>query len=195
MKLPPTGDAQAPVGAVRPADESTRMKLYKRESLWKPHIAQGEVAVIDMDMNGFITYWSPKAQATYGWDEVDIIDKHISILYSTCDTAHGKASFELRATERKGAFSSFAWQRRKNEQKFWSYSETQVISNEQGQRIGIRKLIVELDLSVIKYKTNLSHHQHDKCEAKIERPLQIDPLAAAQALTSRSPHQSRGFQY
>ncbi|MBX9568739.1 MAG: PAS domain-containing protein [Candidatus Obscuribacterales bacterium] len=197
MKLLPTGESGAPVEAVRPTDESARMKLYKRESLWKPHIAQGEVAIIDMDMNGFITYLSPKALSTYGWDEVDIINKHISILYSNCDVAHGKAAFELRATEHKGAFSSFAWQRRKNEQHFWSYSESQVITDANGERKGIRKLIVELDLSVIKYKTNMTihnHHQKDQHEAKTVSPLQIDP-PTAQALTATCRHQSKGFQY
>lgn len=200
MKLPPAGESGAPVESV---DENARMKLYKRESLWKPHIAQGEVAIVDMDMNGFITHLSPKAISIYGWDAVDIINKHVSQLYSNCDVAHGKAAFELRATERKGAFSSFAWQRRKNEQQFWSYSESQVIHNEKGERTGIRKLIVELDLSVIKFKTNSQHHHHNhnkpaRLEPTTERPLAIDPSLdrlTAQALTPTSRHQSKGSRY
>lgn len=197
MKSPPTGESAAPAEAVRPIDESARMKLYKRESLWKPHIAQGEVAIIDMDLNGFITYLSPKALSMYGWDEVDIIDKHVSILYSTCDTAHGKAAYEVRAAEKKGAFSSFAWQRRKNEQQFWSYAESQVVTNDTGQRVGIRKLIVELDLSVIKYKTSVPPQQHQAIkhqgDTTTEHPLKIGP--SAQALIAACRHQWRGFQY
>lgn len=134
--------------------ETARMKLYKRESLWKPHIARGEVAVIDMDLNGFITSWSPTAERIYGWDEVDVINKHASVLFSNCEIAHGKAAYEIRATEHKGAFTSFSWQMRKNAQHFWSYSENQILFGRDGHPSGIRKLVVELNLNDMPTQTN-----------------------------------------
>lgn len=107
------------------------------------HRPTGEVAYFETDENGFITFWSHKAEKLYGFDAEEIISKHISTLYATVDLKYGKAVHELMAVEAKGACFSYGWQKKKNGQDFWSYSECQTMKDQMGNIRGYRKFVVE----------------------------------------------------
>ncbi len=93
----------------------------------------GEVASIDVDASGFVTAWSLTAERLYGFEQDEIIGKHISALYCVGDLLNGRAAYELNATRSRGKYCVSGWQQRKNGQEFWSYSESKTIDS--GYRI------------------------------------------------------------
>lgn len=97
--------------------ENSHLKLHRKESLLHPNL-QGDIAEMELDLNGFITEWSRAAEKIYGWDDAEAVGKHISLMYLNSDLSNGKASSELRAAEHRGAYFSFGWQVKKNGKQF-----------------------------------------------------------------------------
>lgn len=128
-------------------NENSRLKFFRKESILRPEAARENVADFELDANGFITSWSIKAEKLYGWDEVEILNQHVSNLYPRKDLEHGKSALELRATENRGAYFSFGWQRKKNGKEFWCYSESQIVRDNNGRVLGFRRSVVETGLS------------------------------------------------
>jgi PAS domain S-box-containing protein len=103
----------------------------------------GLLATFEMDQNGFITYWSPKAEQLYGYEAYQITGKHAATLYTPGDLIHGKLRHELQCAGAKGAYFTFGWQKRENEEAFWAYSEWQAVKDDRGRLLGYRKSVVE----------------------------------------------------
>lgn len=102
-----------------------------------------DAAVFDLDENGFVTYWSEKAEQVYGYDRESMVGKHIASLYLAADLLHHKPAHELKAAAFHSPYFTFAWQKNKDGREFWAYSEYQVIRDGSGGLLGFRKSIVE----------------------------------------------------
>lgn len=87
------------------------------------HKFGSELASIQTDLSGFIINWSISAEQMYGFNYDEIISKHISELYCEGDLKHGRAAHELHTTFLNGGYKTCGWQRRKNGQLFWTYTE------------------------------------------------------------------------
>ncbi len=103
----------------------------------------GDVAVFHLDIYGFISSWSPQAEALYGYDPDEMIGKHISSLYSTGDLLHGRPALELQTAANQSSYYSVGWQKRKNGQTFWAYSEYQAVKEADGEISGYKRLVLE----------------------------------------------------
>lgn len=95
----------------------------------KRPIERKAAAIIELDPNGFISSWSPEAELMYGYERDEIIGKHFASLYCDGELEQGRATHELMAAEKRQAYCVFGWQRRKNGQQFWTYSESSKTSD------------------------------------------------------------------
>jgi PAS domain S-box-containing protein len=94
-------------------------------------------AVIELDKNGFITLWSPRAEQLYGYDAEEMLSKHVSSLYCNGELEQGRAAHELNAIARRKTYNVFGWQMRKGGQQFWTYTQTMKTAN------GSRLIVIE----------------------------------------------------
>jgi PAS domain S-box-containing protein len=108
----------------------------------------GAVAIFETDKNGFITSWSPNAEQVYGYEPYDMVGKHMADLYTAGDLLHGKLTHELRSVESRGAYFTFGWQKRNNENEFWAYTEFEAIKDNSGKLLGYRKYVLETPASL-----------------------------------------------
>lgn len=131
-----------------PATQRLHLTEFPAKSLQPKRKLTGEVGIFETDQYGFITNWSQKAEQVYGYEQDEMLGKHIADLYTAGDLLHGKPLHELQAVESRGSYFSFSWQKRKNGQEFWTYSECQTIKNEQGRLLGYRKFVVETPTSI-----------------------------------------------
>ncbi|MBX9723247.1 MAG: PAS domain-containing protein [Candidatus Obscuribacterales bacterium] len=88
-----------------------------------------DAARFEIDASGFITDWSGTAEQLYGFDLHEIVGLHVSSLYCLGDLKAGKAAYEISAATTRGNYFALGWQRRKNGQQFWSYSESTKTKN------------------------------------------------------------------
>jgi|688.fasta_scaffold218936_2 PAS domain S-box-containing protein len=128
------------------AGKPENKKSESQMSFSSPHTLcrlTGHVAVFEMDECGFISKWPSKAEQLYGYDNNEILGKHIATLYTDGDLYSGRVVHELQAVEHRGAFVSYSWQKRKDGDRLWTYSECHAIKDAAGRLLGYRKYVVE----------------------------------------------------
>lgn len=120
--------------------------LPSQVSFSSPHTLcrlSGHVAMFETDECGFISKWPNKAEQVYGYEYNEIMGKHLAMLYTEGDLFSGKVVQELQAVEHRGAFVSYAWQKRKDGDRLWTYSECHALKDAAGKLLGYRKYVVE----------------------------------------------------
>jgi PAS domain S-box-containing protein len=103
--------------------DSQKTKRRFTADVAKPGVSASSAAVIELDLNGFVTVWSPRAEQMYGYEPEEIVGKHVASLFCEGELEQGRAAYELHAIHARKVYKVFGWQRRKSGQQFWTYTE------------------------------------------------------------------------
>ncbi len=135
----PLKDAQQKiVGAVTVARDVTASRnalhdLRNAEQHFKL-LVEGttDYAIFMLDANGQIVSWNPGAQRILGYEEKEVIGKHVSIFYTPEDVGKGEPQRKLAQTIQDGRAEEDNWRVRKDGQRFWSTGVLDALHDENG---------------------------------------------------------------
>jgi len=91
--------------------------------------------IVMLDVDGYISYSNPAVSAITGYSSDDLLNKHLTIFYSSSDESI-KAEYELGISLKKGKFLSEGWRYRKDKSHFWCEMLLSPLYDEQKRHIG-----------------------------------------------------------
>jgi len=97
-----------------------------------------DYAIFMLDANGHIVSWNPGAQRILGYEEGEVVGKHVSIFYTPEDIARGEPQRKLVQTITEGRAEEDSWRVRKDGQRFWSTGVLDALHDEAG---GVRGFV------------------------------------------------------
>ncbi|HXG36773.1 MAG TPA: PAS domain S-box protein [Dehalococcoidia bacterium] len=152
------------VSAVRDISERKRLERELRASeenfrLMVEHVK--DYALIMLDAQGCIMTWNPGAERMSGYQEKEVVGRHVSMFYPKEVVEAGRMEEELRQAQRQGHAGSEGWRVRKDGSRFWGYTVTTTLYDSEGQLIGFARLTQ--DLTARRQNEELIRHmaQHD----------------------------------
>lgn len=97
-----------------------------------------------LDTEGYISYSNPAVTTITGFSSTELLNKHLSILYTKTDD-NIKAEYELGQALKKGVFDSEGLRRKKDGSHFWGEMLLSPLYNEQGKLDGYSCLLRNVD--------------------------------------------------
>jgi PAS domain S-box-containing protein len=153
----------------RRADASRRESTEALESFGLMVEGIKGYAIFQLDAEGTIKTWNSGARAIKGYEDNEIIGKHISIFYPPGDAK--KAQEELEIATVTGRYEEEGWRIRKDGSRFWANVVISALPGPQGQ--GVR--------GFVKVTRDLSEH-------KRARDAQVAALAERTAMLQEIHH-------
>ena len=103
-----------------------------------------DYAIYMLDTTGFITSWNRGAKRFKGYDEAEILGKHVSVFYTDKDQRDGLPARVLESAARDGMFEGEGWRVRKDGSRFWAYVVVDAIRDDAGELLGFAKVTRDL---------------------------------------------------
>lgn len=124
------------------AQKQSQERLLRNEEELRLFIENvTDYALIQVDLNGYVSSWNPGAQRITGYSEQDILGKHLSILCTQDDIDCDFISGELKRAIEKGSTEEVRWFVREDGHRFWARWVTHTISKPEGQPTGFAKVM------------------------------------------------------
>jgi PAS domain S-box-containing protein len=73
-----------------------------------------------IDPNGMIMSWNQGAQHIKGYEESEVLGKHISLFYTSEDNENNVPRHNLNQALKNGSYECEGWRVRKNGDRFWA---------------------------------------------------------------------------
>ncbi|MEO5969314.1 MAG: PAS domain S-box protein, partial [Bdellovibrionia bacterium] len=99
-----------------------------------------DYAVLMLDPQGHIESWNEGAKSIKGYEDTEIIGKHISIFYPELEVKKGTPDMHLRLAAERGRFEAEGWRLRKDGSLFWANVVITPIRDPNGNLIGYSKV-------------------------------------------------------
>ncbi|MDB5761127.1 MAG: domain S-box protein [Herminiimonas sp.] len=135
------------VGAVNVFRDVTASKramhdLHNAEQHFKL-LVEGTIdyAIFMLDADGYIVSWNPGAQRILGYEQSEVIGRHVSIFHTPEDIAKGEPFRKLKQTIEEGRAEEDSWRVRKDGQRFWSTGVLDALHDEHGRVRGFVKIM------------------------------------------------------
>jgi formate hydrogenlyase transcriptional activator len=100
-----------------------------------------DYALYLLNIEGRIATWYAGAARVYGYKSDEVIDQHISSLYSDSEIACGNSQEELKRAEAEGHLGTEGWQVKKDGSRFWANSITVALKDEHGDLRGFARVV------------------------------------------------------
>lgn len=100
-----------------------------------------EYAIFMMDRRGVVVSWNPGLKRVLGYEESEIVNKHISVIYTPEDVAGGMAAQELEEAEARGQAADERWHVRKDGSRFWASGIVTSLKSQTGELRGFVKVM------------------------------------------------------
>jgi diguanylate cyclase (GGDEF)-like protein/PAS domain S-box-containing protein len=100
-----------------------------------------DYAIFMLDANGHIVSWNPGAQRILGYEETEVVGRHVSIFYTPEDIAKGEPQRKLNQTVKDGRAEEDNWRVRKDGQRFWSTGVLDALHDEHGRVRGFVEIM------------------------------------------------------
>jgi PAS domain S-box-containing protein len=100
-----------------------------------------DYAIFMIDPNGYIMSWNQGAQRIHGFNEQEIIGRHISVFYTPDDIRNGAPLNNINTALRKGSYEHEGWRLRKDGSLFWANVVFTTIYDEKGRLTGFAKIV------------------------------------------------------
>jgi PAS domain S-box-containing protein len=91
-----------------------------------------DYAIFLLSPEGKIRTWNSGARRTFGYEEDDVIEHHVSIFYTPEDLAEDLPGRELEVAARDGRIENQGWRLRKDGKRFWANTIITVLRNDDG---------------------------------------------------------------
>lgn len=105
--------------------------------------ASRDVGIIFLDTRGRIRAWRGGVEGLLGYCEEEVLDKHISLIFTPEDVALGLDTQELRAAEQDGSSDDDRWHVRKDGARIWVCGSMVALRSEQGELLGYGKVVTD----------------------------------------------------
>jgi PAS domain S-box-containing protein len=103
-----------------------------------------DYGVFMLDTGGRVISWNDGAQRIKGYEEREILGRHLSTFYPAEDVALGRPEVELRVARTEGRFEDEGWRVRKDGTLFWANVVLTAIRGDRGELIGFAKVTRDL---------------------------------------------------
>jgi diguanylate cyclase (GGDEF)-like protein/PAS domain S-box-containing protein len=100
-----------------------------------------DYAIFMLDKDGAIVTWNPGAQRILGYQEYEVIGRHVSIFYPPEEIKKGEPQYKLAQAVREGRAEEDNWRLRKDGQRFWSTGVIDALHDENGRIRGFVKIM------------------------------------------------------
>jgi len=100
-----------------------------------------EYAIFMLDHRGVIASWNPGLKRVLGYEEPEIVNKHILVIYTPEDIASGAAAQELKEAETRGQAADERWHVRKDGSRFWASGIVTSLKSRTGELRGFVKVM------------------------------------------------------
>lgn len=107
--------------------------------LWSEQTREHAVMLLDVD--GDILWWSPGATYIFGLSSDNVVGKHFSLFFTKEDVAHGIADHELATAKGECSAEDDRWLLRGDGSRFWATGALVALQNEQGDVIAFAKVL------------------------------------------------------
>ena len=112
-----------------------------QEMLWTFAQQTREHAIILMDREGRITWWSPGAEEVFGYPAARIVGEPGSVLFLPEDVERGLDRVELQVAAAGAAAEDDRWQRRADGTRFWASGTLIALRGPAGETVGYAKIL------------------------------------------------------
>jgi PAS domain S-box-containing protein len=99
-----------------------------------------DYAIFMIDPNGYILSWNQGAANIKGYNEKEIIGKHISVFYTANDNKKNESRHNLNKALKYGAYETEGWRVKKDGSVFWANVVFTTLYNNNGYFIGFAKV-------------------------------------------------------
>lgn len=99
-----------------------------------------DYAIFILDPTGHIRSWNRGAAWIMGYDEDEVIGRHVSLFYGPEDLAAEKPRQELEAALRDGRIEDEGWRLRKDGNRFWANTVISLLRDDDGTVRGFAKI-------------------------------------------------------
>lgn len=99
-----------------------------------------DYAIFMLDPRGYIMSWNKGAEHIKGYQENDIVGKHISVFYTPADIAKGEPEKNLKIALEHGRHEQDGWRVRKDGSVFWANVVFTPLYNDQKELLGFAKI-------------------------------------------------------
>ncbi|HUQ28636.1 MAG TPA: PAS domain-containing sensor histidine kinase [Usitatibacter sp.] len=119
------------------------MNAPERVGPWLHLLAQQaqELAVIFLDVEGNVTWWSPGAERIFGYTAEEVLGKPSCFMFTPHDTERGIPEHEIEAAMRDNPAEDDRWQQRKDGSRFWASGIMCGLRDEAGTLVGFGKIL------------------------------------------------------
>lgn len=100
-----------------------------------------DYAIFMLDLNGNIVSWNVGAENLFGYQEIEILGKHFSSLFTLEDMNSGKPQQEINQAIAQGYAETQFWHIRSNGTRFWANCVMTALRDEKGCLHGFAKVI------------------------------------------------------
>jgi len=147
--------------------------------------------IIELDSAGTVVHWSAGAQAVFGYSEVEVLGRPVSVLHSDDDRATGAAERELAAAIESDHVEFDSWRVRKDGHQFRTGVTLRAIRDKAGTVTGFVEVVK--DLTADEQRGHSMFHDlhsmfHDLLEAAPDATVIVGPdgrITLANAQTDR----------
>ena len=116
-----------------PADLDTLLRLLAEQSR--------EHAILFLDLDGRVTWWSPGAERIFGIPASGIVGQHSSKLFAEEDIALGVPEHEIAVARTGSSAQDDRWLVRADGSRFWAIGVLLPLHDPQGELIGFSKVL------------------------------------------------------
>src|SRR5436190_12310297 len=121
------------MGAASIDDVAERLALFADQAK--------DIAIMFLDVEGGVVYWSYGAERIFGYGSDDILGEPVARLFTPEDVANGLPALERVIAVHDGTSEDDRWMRRKDGSLFWASGAVVALRDEQRQILGYGKML------------------------------------------------------
>jgi two-component system, chemotaxis family, CheB/CheR fusion protein len=102
------------------------------------------VAIHMLDPKGYVTTWSDAAQATTGFQRVDVIGRRFDMFFTQEDKEKGIPQSALERAQKNGKAELYGWRLRKDGTKYWASSVISPLKGSETELLGFVRIVQDI---------------------------------------------------
>lgn len=100
-----------------------------------------DYALYLIDSEGRVAAWYMGASRIYGYPDIEVVGRHVSLLYPADEDLAVRLGDEFKRAEAEGHFGIEGWQARSDGSRFWANSITMALRDEKGELQGFARVV------------------------------------------------------
>jgi PAS domain S-box-containing protein len=159
-----------------------------------------DYAVFLLDTQGKIVSWNPGARRINGYDQAEVIGRHVSIFYQPGDVVRNRPDQLLLQAAREGQACDEGWRVRKDGTPFWADIVVTALRDKEGRLVGFAKIARDVtekkraEEAIRELNTSLEERVRQRTAELTEANRELEAFTYSVAHDLRGPLRGlRGF--